>query len=405
VFLDSDDKWSEDAFERVRDFFSEHADEIDMVSCRISFFGAKEGRHITDDKYKGDRIVDVREKFWMINTTIGNMFIKAEAIRDLRFDGALAVNEDVLFLTGALIGNPRYGALQNAVFWYRRREDEKALTSVKNDLQKYFPQLRALLDKLSGMESQAGDAAKFVAYTRAYFILWLVKNKTGGAFVSDEDAGEYESYIATQLETIDPEQLYRHHRSVHAAYKAYLYHLKYGRDVLKSAELRDSKLYYDGSVVYNFSLPNRVVFRSVRRERGRYLLDGDTDISIAGIENTIRAVPGVPQSGAENDDEGYPVTVRRDPGLDRYASLGKKVMDGVSVHVSLPSKNGTGLALMATYAGEPVPLGFRIDGGEKKKNNNGREYFEYDDCLVIYGDTGATLFRKDYIGRRRINSL
>lgn len=428
AFLDSDDAWAEDAFEKARDFLSEHDDEIDMVSCRIGFFGGREGYHVTDDKYKRDRIVDLREKFWMINTTIGNTFIKAEALKGLSFDERLTVNEDVLLLAEVLSRNPRYGTLRSALFRYRRREGTEALTSIKDDPQRYLPQLRLLLDALRGLGTRAGDEARFIAYTRAYFILWLVRTESNSAVLAGEGSEEYESYLADQLGDIGLEQLYRHHRGVHASYKAYLYRLKYGKDVFREAEERDGKLYYDGAVIYNFSLPGRVIFRGIRREAGRYLLEGETDLSVAGVEGTVRAMPaarangggdaggfgggGGDDDGGDDDggghsdgggDDGYDVTVRYDSSLDRYVSSGRKVMDGVILEVSLPAKNGAELALTATYAGKPVSLGFRVDGGEAKRTKGGTEYFEHGDCLIVYLPAGAAIYRNDYFGRRELN--
>jgi glycosyltransferase involved in cell wall biosynthesis len=405
TFLDSDDIWSEDAFEKVRDFFSEHeAERVDMVSCRISFFGAREGYHITDDKYKWDRIVDLREKAWTINTTIGNTFIRAEAIRGVTFDERLTVNEDVLFLAAVLIRNPVYGVLRSAVFKYRVRAGGEALTSIKDDSPRYFPQLLLLLDALRALAKQGENTAAFLAYTRAYFMLWAVRTKTNRSVLDHEEAGKYEPLLAEQLKDIGLDQIYRHHKRVHTSYKAYLYLLKYGKDILKSAQLQGSKLYYDGSLIYNFALPNRVVFRSIRREEGRYLLEGETDIIVAGAENTIRAMPPSQFSGS-TDDDGYRVEVRYDQSFDRYVSLGKKVMDGVAVSVSLPEKNGAELMLTASYSGESVPLGFHVDGGIEKKNMRGTKYFEHGDCLIVYISAGAILFHNNFAGRWRLNKV
>ena len=45
-FLDSDDKWSENAYQRLFDFLEEHRDEIDMASSDVWYFEAKEGPHM-----------------------------------------------------------------------------------------------------------------------------------------------------------------------------------------------------------------------------------------------------------------------------------------------------------------------------------------------------------------------
>ena len=50
-FLDSDDCWSENAFEAVEQLFDSHYDETDVIGCRKEFFGAKTGYHYLDYKF------------------------------------------------------------------------------------------------------------------------------------------------------------------------------------------------------------------------------------------------------------------------------------------------------------------------------------------------------------------
>ena len=41
-FLDSDDKWSLDAFSKVWNFFEDNYEKIDVISCRMKFFEAED---------------------------------------------------------------------------------------------------------------------------------------------------------------------------------------------------------------------------------------------------------------------------------------------------------------------------------------------------------------------------
>ena len=59
VFLDSDDKYRQEAFERAYDFFQKHDGEIDYIACRIQNFDAYGGWHALDYIFKSDRVVNV----------------------------------------------------------------------------------------------------------------------------------------------------------------------------------------------------------------------------------------------------------------------------------------------------------------------------------------------------------
>ena len=63
-FIDADDKWNDNVFERVYDFFEKYYDEIDMISCRVRLFGQREGfNHPLDYKFRKNMIVDIRRLY------------------------------------------------------------------------------------------------------------------------------------------------------------------------------------------------------------------------------------------------------------------------------------------------------------------------------------------------------
>ena len=60
-FLDSDDKWSLDAFEKVWKYFEDNQDKIGLVSCRMKFFDEREDYHLLDYKFENTKIVNILE--------------------------------------------------------------------------------------------------------------------------------------------------------------------------------------------------------------------------------------------------------------------------------------------------------------------------------------------------------
>ena len=142
-FLDSDDKWSEDAFEIAYQFFEENYDEIDVVAARIRFFDAKTDFHVLDYKfYQGDRVADIKEpeNSNLIQLHVSSAFIKREVISDKhRFQAGIKYGEDGLFITPIILEKGAYGLLKSCLFYYRRRPDlSSAVQSQRHDADFYL---------------------------------------------------------------------------------------------------------------------------------------------------------------------------------------------------------------------------------------------------------------------------
>lgn len=135
-FLDSDDKWSEDAFEKAYAFFEEHYEEIDVLAVRMQFFESREDFHVLDEKFlDGDRVIDLTDENCsrFIQVHVISVFIKASAIQeDNRFAEGLKYGEDSLFLTPILLEKCKMGILQSSLFYYRRRENKTSAVQTQN---------------------------------------------------------------------------------------------------------------------------------------------------------------------------------------------------------------------------------------------------------------------------------
>ena len=58
-FLDSDDKFSENSFQLVHEFFEKHYDEVDFVTTPIFFFDNETGNHPLNYKFREDKIINL----------------------------------------------------------------------------------------------------------------------------------------------------------------------------------------------------------------------------------------------------------------------------------------------------------------------------------------------------------
>ena len=138
-FLDSDDKWEADVFEKVFDFFEKNYYDIDFVTCRIHRFGAEDNWAFLDYKFDRDRIVDIECDYDNIVLSLGATFVKHEVFDHYSLDVSLNHAEDSIFLSEVVLSKKRYGILRDAIFHYRKRVDGRSAVQTRDtDLSWYF---------------------------------------------------------------------------------------------------------------------------------------------------------------------------------------------------------------------------------------------------------------------------
>ncbi len=145
-FLDPDDIWQSDAFEKIYDFFEKHYDETDVVTTKINRFGLVTSDYRLNYRLeKGSRVADLTDKseHKSVVVQVASSFFKAEALDGMSFIPNLKVGEDSMFVNSVIMKRMRVGFVTDAVYMYRKREDETSAlqTSKKTD---YF-----YIDRLS----------------------------------------------------------------------------------------------------------------------------------------------------------------------------------------------------------------------------------------------------------------
>ena len=206
-FLDSDDKFSGNTFYKVYEFFEKYYDEIDFVSMRMFFFDKYEGQHPLNYKFEEDRIIDLTEMWDYPQLSASSAFFKRELFEKYRFPESLVNSEDTLMLNKMLLENPKYGAVTEAIYWYRRRSDESSTidsSSAKkgfyiNRLNNYFKALiNASLEKY-------GEVVKFIQYLITYDIQWMFSVENISEILTNEEIKEVYLHVQDVLSYLDDE--------------------------------------------------------------------------------------------------------------------------------------------------------------------------------------------------------
>lgn len=148
-FMDSDDKFTRNAFLEVHRFFQKNEEETDVVTIPLEFFDGARGPHWQNEKFKkGSRVLDL---FWDYKSTI--MFVNASFFvntlkEEIEFDPRLVCGEDIKVLLTVLTHKMKLGVVHKCKYMYRRRSAGEAslIQTAKKKYGWYFDYFTYLVD-------------------------------------------------------------------------------------------------------------------------------------------------------------------------------------------------------------------------------------------------------------------
>ena len=175
-FLDSDDKFSKNAFEEVFNFFKNNS-QVDFVSIPMFFFDGEYGEHPLNYKYNQTKIIDLRIDWDFPQLHANASFFKAELFPKYLFATNIVSSEDSLMINEMLIDNPIYGVIKNAKYWYRRRKNNSStLNSVYFKKEFYHDRLIKYFKKLIKIsKDKYSRVPKFIQYLIVYDLQWMFR--------------------------------------------------------------------------------------------------------------------------------------------------------------------------------------------------------------------------------------
>lgn len=226
-FLDSDDKWDSEAFRAFSRFFEEHP-ETRIATGRFIFFGAQEGKHHLDYKYKETRVADITgNDYDYPEMSVAKTVFKRELLEGRSFDEKLEISEDLLFINQLLLDEGSYGVVREAVYYYRKREGEQsAIDGSVNKLSWYTKTPTLVFEGLIKYSNEKfGRVILYVQYLLLTDLQWRL-DRTYPITLPKEYADEYYKTIDRILAEIGDDIIIGH-KAIRTKYKAYILRLKY----------------------------------------------------------------------------------------------------------------------------------------------------------------------------------
>ena len=206
-FLDSDDKWSDNAYQRMYDFLEANSNVIDMVSCNVWYFEAKEGSHVLNHNIVEDKIIDIDTDYKDIRSLGSSCLIKKKVAEVFPFNENQKCWEDSLFINTVILNKKKYGMLAEDVkFFYRVRKDQSSASNLLYRRTKHY-YLKDLTLLFNGLYEQSMKHCGYFAPMCQYFVMNAVqvrfREEVNKALLEESEIKQYDNILKQILSQID----------------------------------------------------------------------------------------------------------------------------------------------------------------------------------------------------------
>lgn len=388
-FMDSDDKFSLNAFEKVFKFFSKHKDDdFDVATIPIMFFESKEGDHPLNFKFEKDQIIDLKENPDYIQVVTNASFIKREAIKDFEFDPKPMKMEDALFINKIILDKQKYGLVTGTSYLYRKRFDGTSITTGDGKYRKefYTGQLKYFYKELIDFSiNKLGYLPDFIKNLFVYDLRWIVEvplEDIRNVFDSDEELDEFWDCLDDVLSYIDEDNI-QYHVVIPHYVKKFLIYLKH-KDFHTEIEDGVVRLMADDYVLNNLNIHN--IWVDIIQLKNDVLYISGSYASICN--NDFISIEAVKTAGGKKESYlgeyyDYSTTTRQ---TVKYLSIPWKYTYSFDVKIPI-SKNGVNkISFNVIYDENGLKQSFQPMIRFRNFANLSKEshYFIKDSKIVIY---------------------
>ena len=295
TFLDSDDLWERDAFDKLISFMSEHEKEIDCASAKIKIFGAKEYEHAMNFKYSETRVIDIDETPKYLITTGGNVIYKSAAIKGMQFNKAVSLGEDMLFNSCFMMGRNKYGIVSDAAFCYRKHEQGDSLSGDNYHNKKWyldFPEqvLEAIAQR---SVSTHGKIRKYDQEMIAYWCRYAIRDKGIHETLTEGEVETFDRIYKRMVSYLD-EDVISSMQDTSLYIRNHLLGIKNHENIFSKCVIDGKgRLWYHDQLIFSPKGAGLMSVDSIRFDDGELTIEGATKISrTEGYGNLYAIIDG-----------------------------------------------------------------------------------------------------------------
>lgn len=255
TFLDSDDLWSKETFEKAVLFFEKHYDEIDFVSSNLMLFDAVNSEHILNIELNENKILDMFTDYSCIRTNCAACIFKTEALQDKVFDVRQHYWEDAKFINQILLNKKKFGMIADSIYFYRKRfELDSATQTYEQNMNHYINDLQLFFEDLYREATvQCGELPAMMQLLTAYVVAYRFADNIS---IPERECEQYNRALHKILECIDDRYLCET-KNAKKQIRIAMLSFKYRFDIREKVYLKESDFYFDSSKI--FSLKENII--------------------------------------------------------------------------------------------------------------------------------------------------
>ena len=278
-FLDSDDKWSLDAFKIVNRNINKHPN-IKIFSCQMQFFDAQISGHPLNYKYYKNKIINILEDYNYPQLSASSLFIKTEIAKKYKFEKEIKFSEDNKYINEILLDETKYMVLKKPIYYYRRRiSNLSAIQSSKTNRDWYLVTPKKVYTYLFELSKKKfGRVIEYIQYLVMYDLQWRIKTNITADILTKEEEKQYIKTISNLLKDINDEIILEQ-RNLFIEAKVETLNIKYNHNIEKDFQIENRIINYKSNLLLDFEKNSTIFINVINVNRN--------EIDIAGQINFL----------------------------------------------------------------------------------------------------------------------
>jgi glycosyltransferase involved in cell wall biosynthesis len=254
-FLDADDKLAKDALEKVYEFYTNHKEEVDLISIPLHFFEGEEGEHLLNYKFERTRVIHIFDEPKCFQMHISSSFIRLPVIKKYSFETNLKFGEDAQVANKIILDKGKYGVVADTIYLYRKRNTgSSVIQGARTNKNNYIPPLKYLhLGLIEFAKKRYNMIPEYLQRMLIYDLGWKIRvPMIESSVLNQEEIEEFLGYVKQILEFIDDDIILAGFNT-QRFYNLYLLQIKYEKFPQEKLKLisnkEDAIICYEDSIV------------------------------------------------------------------------------------------------------------------------------------------------------------
>lgn len=272
-FLDSDDKWELNVFEKAYRMFEGNKD-IDVIGVRQKTFEAQNNFTSLDFKFTKDKIVDIFNSYDHLQLSVSSAFIRTSSIGKLRFDIRVKYSEDAKFIIEIILKTGKLGIISSSMYLYRKRFSENSALQTKLYNEDWYLVTPKLCYQylFNFSKEKFGYVLPYVQFYFVYDLQWRIREIIPNS-ISTKIINNYKTIIKELLQDVD-DYIIMQQKNMFTEYKIKVLSMKYNEDITKKLNYINHKLYFHNIPLLNFEKNNFMKIETINFRNGKIDLRG-----------------------------------------------------------------------------------------------------------------------------------